>query len=307
MEAIIDVRGLFKRYGDVEALRGLNLRMRKGIFGFIGPNGSGKTTTIKILLGALRPDAGEAYVLGYDCFKESLEVRRRVGVLHENPSYPKNMTGLEYLAFVGSLYGLGKEEAKSRARGLLKSLDLEEAADRSIGGYSAGMRQRLGLAQALIGNPRLVILDEPTANLDPLGRAELLEMIKTLHKDQGMSFLIASHILPELQKICDQIGIISNGVMLEQGTIAELTKKYMENTFKVKVSNPHILIEELRKAEFVEEVSMKGDNIWIKANEPEKLYNQISKIIQDKKLKLLLFEQPQLDLEDLLKTLLGEK
>ena len=307
MEAIIDVRGLFKRYGDVEALRGLNLRMRKGIFGFIGPNGSGKTTTIKILLGALRPDAGEAYVLGHDCFKESLEIRRRVGVLHENPSYPKNMTGLEYLTFVGSLYGLGKEEAKSRARELLKSLDLEEAADRSIGGYSAGMRQRLGLAQALIGNPRLVILDEPTANLDPLGRAELLEMIKTLHKDQGMSFLIASHILPELQKICDQIGIISNGVMLEQGTIAELTKKYMENTFKVKVSNPHILIEELRKAEFVEEVSMRGDNIWIKANEPEKLYNQISKIIQDKKLKLLLFEQPQLDLEDLLKTLLGEK
>jgi len=307
LEAIIDVRGLFKRYGDVEALRGLNLRMRKGIFGFIGPNGSGKTTTIKILLGALRPDAGEAYVLGHDCFKESLEIRRRVGVLHENPSYPKNMTGLEYLTFVGSLYGLGKEEAKSRARELLKSLDLEEAADRSIGGYSAGMRQRLGLAQALIGNPRLAILDEPTANLDPLGRAELLEMIKTLHKDQGMSFLIASHILPELQKICDQIGIISNGVMLEQGTIAELTKKYMENTFKVKVSNPHILIEELRKAEFVEEVSMRGDNIWIKANEPEKLYNQISKIIQDKKLKLLLFEQPQLDLEDLFRSLLGEK
>jgi len=303
---VISTTDLNKRYGSIEALRGLNLRVEEGIFGFIGPNGSGETTTIKLLLGALRPDRGEARVLGYDCFRESLEVRRRVGVLHERAEYPKEMSGSEYLAFVGSLYGFRKEEARSKANRLLESLNLKEAADRSIGGYSAGMKQRLGLAQALIGDPKLVILDEPTANLDPLGRAELLEIIKALHKDQKVSFFIASHVLPELQRICDQVGIISKGVMLEQGSVADLTKKYVENTFKVETSNPQVLVEELQKVRFVEDVSVKGNSVWIKAREPDKLYNVVSQIVQVKNLQLLLFQRASLDLEELLKSLLEE-
>lgn len=304
---VISTRDLRKRYGSVEALRGLNLRVEEGIFGFIGPNGSGKTTTIKLLLGVLRPDGGEAHVLGYDCFKESLEVRRRVGVLHEKAEYPKEMSGSEYLAFVGSLYGFGKEEAQSKVNRLLESLNLKEAADRSIGGYSAGMKQRLGLAQALIGDPRLVILDEPTANLDPIGRVELLERIKVLHKDQDVSFFIASHILPELQKVCDQIGIIHRGVMREQGSVAELTKKYSENTFKIGVSNPKVLVEELQKVEFVENVSVEGDIVLVRVSKPDRLYDEVSRIIQEKKIQLSLFQRVSLDLEELFMSLMEEK
>lgn len=304
---IIEVRSLFKRYGGVEALRGLDLRVEEGIFGFIGPNGSGKTTTIKLLLGALRPDGGEAHVLGYDCFKESLEVRRRVGVLHEKAEYPKEMSGSEYLTFVGSLYGLRKGEARSRTNQLLESLNIKEAADRSIGGYSAGMKQRLGLAQALIGDPRLLLLDEPTANLDPLGRAEFLEMIKVLHRDRNVSFVIASHVLPELQKICDQVGVIARGVMLEQGSVADLTKKYSGNTFKVTVSNPEVLVEELRRVNFVEDTSLRDNSVWVRVSEPDRLYDEVFRIVRRKKLQLLLFQQASLDLEELFRTLLEGK
>jgi len=304
---IIEVRSLFKRYGGVEALRGLDLRVEEGIFGFIGPNGSGKTTTIKLLLGALRPDGGEAHVLGYDCFKESLEVRRRVGVLHEKAEYPKEMSGSEYLTFVGSLYGLRKGEARSRTNQLLESLNIKEAADRSIGGYSAGMKQRLGLAQALIGDPRLLLLDEPTANLDPLGRAEFLETIKVLHRDRNVSFVIASHVLPELQKICDQVGVIARGVMLEQGSVADLTKKYSGNTFKVTVSNPEVLVEELRRVNFVEDTSLRDNSVWVRVSEPDRLYDEVFRIVRRKKLQLLLFQQASLDLEELFRTLLEGK
>jgi len=304
---VISTRGLYKRYGNVEALRGLNLGVEEGIFGFIGPNGSGKTTTIKLLLGALKPDGGEAYVLGYDCFKESLEVRRRVGVLHEKADYPKEMSGSEYLAFVGSLYGLGKNAARSRVNQLLESLKLKDAADRSIGGYSAGMKQRLGLAQALIGEPELVFLDEPTANLDPLGRSELLEMIKTLNRDKNVSFVIASHVLPELQKVCDQIGVIAKGSMLEQGSISDLSEKYAKNTFKIEVSNPNILDEELRRIRSIESISIKDNQIWVTTLEPDKLYEEVFKIVQDKKLQLILFERESLDLENLFKALLEKE
>jgi ABC-2 type transport system ATP-binding protein len=208
---------------------------------------------------------------------------------------------------VGSLYGLRKGEARSRTNQLLESLNLKEAADRSIGGYSAGMKQRLGLAQALIGDPRLLILDEPTANLDPLGRAELLEMIKALHRDRNVSFVIASHVLPELQKICDQVGVISRGVMLEQGSVADLTKKYAGNTFKVEVSNSAVLMEELRKIEFVEDVSLREGSLWIRVREPDKLYDQVSRIVRRKKLQLQVFQQASLDFEELFMSLLGEE
>jgi ABC-2 type transport system ATP-binding protein len=304
---IISTQGLRKRYGNVEALRGLDLVVEEGIFGFVGPNGSGKTTTIKLLLGALRPDGGEAQVLGFDCFRESLEVRRRVGVLHEKADYPKEMSGSEYLVFVGSLHGLGKGETRERARGLLESLKLGDSAERPLGGYSAGMRQRLGLAQALIGDPRLVMLDEPTANLDPLGQAELLETIRELHREKGVSFVIASHVLPELQKVCDQVGVIARGVMLEQGSVADLTKKYAGNTFKITISKPDVLAEELRKSGLVEEVSLREGSLWVKASEPDKLYDQVSRIVRRKRLHLQVFQQAILDFEELFMSLLGEE
>jgi len=146
---------LEKNYGDIRALKGLNLRVSDGVFGFIGVNGAGKTTTIKILVGALRPDGGKAYVLGHDCVKESLMIRQKVGVLHEKPSFPKNTSGLDYLVFVAQLYGLPQNEAEKQSQNILVEVGLSSVAKRPTGSYSAGMKQRLGLAQALVGNQNL--------------------------------------------------------------------------------------------------------------------------------------------------------
>ena len=173
---VVFTNGLVKRFGNVEALRGLSLEVPKGVSGLVGPNGSGKTTLINILLGLLKPDDGEAYMLGLDCWRDSYQIKQRVGVLRENPGYPKHLTGNRYLKMIARIRDLPQPEVEVKKA--LESVELIGAGDRRIGEYSAGMLQRLGLAQALMGDPELIILDEPIANLDPLSRIKLLETIK---------------------------------------------------------------------------------------------------------------------------------
>jgi len=301
MEVIIAEK-LEKNFGDVRALRGLDLAVPEGVFGFVGVNGAGKTTTIKILLGALRPDSGAASVFGYDCAKESLKIRQKVGVLHEKPSFPKSTTGLDYLVFVAQLYGLPLIEAKNQSKRTLEEVGLFNVAKRPIGSFSAGMMQRLGLAQALVGNPDLIILDEPTANLDPIGRSDLLEMIRKLHADKNVDFLISSHILPELQTVCDHVGIINNGVMLVQGKAQEVVRKHAGHIFKVSVSEPETFLDLIQRSELVEETRRIGDIIWVKAKDATSFQNYVIEMAHRKKLGLSLFQRG--DLESALKNLL---
>lgn len=198
-----------KRFGRVWALRGLDLSVPRGrVFGFIGPNGAGKTTTIRICLGLLRPDAGEVRLFGEYPWNNP-DVRALVGVLHEQMAFPEHLRVRRFLEHAARIYGV--EKPREAAASVLKVVELDEAADRKISALSAGMRQRLGIAQALIHGPELVIADEPTANLDPLGRVEILNLIARLHKDEGVSFFISSHILPELARICDHIALIHEG------------------------------------------------------------------------------------------------
>lgn len=293
---------LEKNYGEVRALNGLNLRVSSGIYGFIGLNGAGKTTTIKILVGALKPDSGEAHVLGYDSVRESLRIRQKIGVLHEKPSFPKNVSGLDYLIFVAQLYGLSLNDAKKHSQNILEELGLSTFATRPTGSYSAGMKQRLGLAQALVGNPELVILDEPTANLDPIGRGELLDKIRKLQADKGVNFLISSHILSELQTVCDHVGIINNGVMLEQGEVQEVAQKHAGHVFKVIVSEPETFLDLIRQSELVEEFHTVGNAIWIKAKESTQFQKYVMDVVRQKKLALSLFQRG--DLENALRNLL---
>jgi ABC-2 type transport system ATP-binding protein len=292
---IITTEKLEKHYDDTRALRGLNLRVSNGIFGFIGVNGAGKTTTIKILVGALRPNGGKAYVLGYDCVKESLKIRQKIGVLHEKPSFPKNISGIDYLIFVGQLYELPRNEANRQSQSILEELSLSAAAKRPMGSYSAGMRQRLGLAQALVGNPELVILDEPTANLDPIGRRELLEIIRRLQADKGVNFFISSHILPELQTICDHIGVINKGILIEQGTVKEVVQKHAGHIFRIIVSDPKVLLDAFRKSDLVDEFHMVGDTLWVKSRKVTEFHDYVMEVIQRKKLQLSLFQQGDLE------------
>ncbi|MEM1563040.1 MAG: ABC transporter ATP-binding protein [Candidatus Bathyarchaeia archaeon] len=293
---IISTRELVKYFGNTAALQGLNLNVPCGISGFIGPNGAGKTTTINILLGLLKPDYGEATVFGLDCWRESFKIRRRVGVLHENNAYPGNFTGIRFLEHVANIYGFA--QAKKRAKEILSEVGLSEAADKPIKAYSAGMRQRLGLAQALIGDPDLVILDEPTANIDPLGRILLLDKIKEIHSSRGTSFLISTHILPELEKICSWVSIINKGRIVDQGYVRDLSAKYSANIYRIEVSNPHLLADRIREMEIVEEVWVEGENVYCRVKDLNRFYGEIPKIIADLNLQLRSFQYMRSSLEE---------
>jgi len=273
---IVYTRDLFKFFGDVVALDGLNLEVPKGICGFIGPNGAGKTTTINILLGLLKPDSGEAYVFGLDCWRNSYEIKRRVGVLHESPSYPRNFSAQRFLKYVSQIYGI--ENSEKRVFEMLKLVGLYDVRDRAIKGFSAGMLQRLGLAQALIGEPELVILDEPTANLDPFARIMFLDKVKEFYKDYGVNFLISTHILPELEKVCSWVSIIMNGVIVDQGFFQDLVSKYSANVYTVETSDPKLLARELEKTDFIKNVWIEGGKIHCKISDLDQFHRNLPAI-----------------------------
>jgi len=286
---IIETKGLVKFFGDVVALDGLDLRVPKGVSGFVGPNGAGKTTVIHILLGLLKADFGEAYVFNQDCWKNSYEIRSRVGVLLEDPSYPKSFTAERYLEFVAKIYEV--DQSMFKVKELLRDVDLYWARNRKIGSFSAGMLQRLGLAKALIGEPELVILDEPTANLDPIGRMKLLEKIRELWRDKNVNFFISSHILPELEEICSWISIINEGVIVDQGPIAELAKKYTPCEYKLEVENDEdLLVKRLNDLEFVEAIFVEGGKIICRVRDANRFCREVPRIVTELNLSLRKFQ-----------------
>lgn len=238
----IQTAELSKRFGRVQALQKLDLSVEAGIFGLIGPNGAGKTTLLRILLGLSRQDCGQAAVLGLDTRTQSIEIRRRVGVLHERPSFVPFMTCVEYLKGVAGIYG-----TDTNPRDLLSTVGLDDAYDRPIGELSAGMNQRLGIAQALIGKPELVFLDEPTSNLDVDGRDEIIRLIVDLNADLGVSFFIASHVLSELERACSSVAFIKTGRIIERGSVREIIEQWTKRTFRVICSEPKRLRESLRE------------------------------------------------------------
>jgi len=302
---VIEADGLTKRFGNVHALRGLNLRVGKGVMGLVGPNGAGKTTTIGILLGLLKPDGGKALIFGFDCWRDSFEVRSRVSVLHEKPVYPSSFTGRRYLEYVAEFYGIANP--KEQAARLLSVVGFSGAADRKISTYSAGMVQRIGLAQALIGEPELVILDEPTANLDPIGRAEFLEKIRELHQEQSISFLISTHILGELERVCDNVAIIDRGVMKEQGKIEELTKKHQPKDYMIVVSKPQLLSREIKKSGAAKEMRVEGGKVFVETDNRHRLQDEVIRIIQEHKLELVAMGPQYGILESIYRDVMEEK
>jgi len=208
------------RRQTVVAVRDLNLRVEAGeVYGLLGPNGSGKSTTLKIILGLVSPTQGRTEIFGRD--SRAVQSRVAVGFLPENPYFYKYLTGEETLRFFGKLCGLHGSILKGRIDQMLALVGLTEARDRRLGTYSKGMLQRIGLAQALIHEPRLVVLDEPTAGVDPAGSREICELILDL-KRRGITVLLSSHLLAQTQEICDRVGILARGVLVREGRLAEL-------------------------------------------------------------------------------------
>jgi ABC-2 type transport system ATP-binding protein len=225
-------------------LRGLDLEVRLGeIFGFLGPNGAGKTTTIKALMGIIRPTSGQIRILGHD--PGEISVKKRIGYLPETPYFYDYLTGREFLVLCGRLLDIGPGRIKERVAGLLALVKMEEAADKQLRKYSKGMLQRIGLAQALINEPDLVVLDEPLTGLDPLGRKEFKDIISML-KAQGTTVFFSSHILPDAESICDRVAIINRGKILKTGHLDDLLDARIESIELVCRNVPQPVLDDIR-------------------------------------------------------------
>lgn len=275
--ALIEVRNLVKSYGRVRALREVTFALQRGVHGLIGPNGAGKTTILKVLLGLTRADGGESKVFGLDSQSDSYKILERVGVLHEKPCLPKWTTGHEYLRYVANLKGVATPEGDVRR--VAETAGIAYALDKKIETYSAGMVQRIGLAAALIGEPELIILDEPTANLDPLGRIDILNTIWDLWEEHGVSFLISTHVLFELEKVCHDVVILHQGSVLDRGSISELRDKYFVKKYKVNVVDRSLFIDHFRKCKGVKDITVEDDEVVVTVEDQEIFFRELSGFI----------------------------
>ena len=222
----------------VTAVRNISFEVRPGeVYGLLGPNGSGKSTTLKILLGLVTPNQGRAMIFGQD--SRDYHSRRDVGFLPENPYFYKFLTAAETLRFYGKVCGMGGAALNKRIDELIHLVGLEDARDRRIGGFSKGMLQRIGLAQALIQDPRLVVLDEPTAGVDPAGSHQIRDLILDLKKC-GKTVLLTSHLLEQVQEICDRVGIMARGEMIREGALADLVSVKNQTEFVIENATPEI-------------------------------------------------------------------
>ncbi|MDQ3871823.1 MAG: ABC transporter ATP-binding protein [Chloroflexota bacterium] len=235
-EIPIRTRGLTKRYGELVAVDRLDLDVRPGeIFGLLGQNGAGKTTTILMLLGLTDPTAGEARVLGLDPARHPLEVKRRIGYLPDSVGFYGAMTGRENLRYTARLNGLTGPLAEDRIDQVLHQVGLTDRADTRTDTYSRGMLQRLGIADALVKDPEILILDEPTAAIDPLGVVEVLDLMRRLVDEEGISILLSSHLLTQVQSVCDRIGIFAAGRLIGRGAVSQLAQTFGEDAARIEV------------------------------------------------------------------------
>ena len=233
MTAVIEAVGLIKRYGPVVAVDDLNLTIPSGeVYGLLGPNGSGKTTTILMLLGLTEPTAGQVRVLGNDPSRNPLAVKRQVGYLPDSVGFYDELSARENLRYTAQLNGFARDDAETRIDEVLPRMGLRDGATRRVGAYSRGMRQRLGLADVLLKRPQVAILDEPTMGLDPEGALEFLDMIRGLKAD-GITVLLASHLLHQVQAVCDRVGLFHQGRIVLEGTVDALSERVLGGAYRI--------------------------------------------------------------------------
>lgn len=225
---IISTDNLVKEYGELKAVNQLNLAIKKGeVYGLLGPNGAGKTTTILMLLGRTEPTSGTAQIKGFDATRDSIAIKRFTGYLPDQVGFYSQRTGRENLVYTAGLNGISAVEADKKAVEVVELVGLTNVIDNKVKTYSKGMRQRLGLADVLIKEPDIIILDEPTIGIDPTGINEFLTLIRSLSKEQGITIMLSSHLLNQVQKICDRVGIFVKGNLLAEGSIEELAAELL--------------------------------------------------------------------------------
>ncbi|MEM2127237.1 MAG: ABC transporter ATP-binding protein [Candidatus Bathyarchaeia archaeon] len=267
-QPIVQTQDLTKYYGEVKAVDHLNLTVYEGeLFGFLGPNGSGKTTTLLMLMGLTVPTSGTATVAGYDIVKESREIRRVAGLLPEGAGYYEDLTARQNLDYIGQLNGIPKPERERRIKELLEAVGLERWGDTKVEKFSRGMKQRLGIAEVLIKKPKIAFFDEPTIGLDPQGVKEIRDIIFRLNREEGLTVFYSSHLLYEVQQTCRRVGFIRNGRLIATDTIENLSKKVAGAEgktleFELTEITPE-LVAEIRGLDGVASVEQEGLRLYV--------------------------------------------
>ena len=301
---VIETQGLGRTYKNIQALKSLDLKVQQNsIFGFLGPNGAGKTTTIKLMLGLIRPSAGSATVFGMDSVSQSVGIRARVGYLPQEPHFYEHMTARQTLRFVARFFFKAPAKAiEERVAEMLELVDLAEKADRPIKTFSGGERQRLGIAQAQVNYPDLLILDEPAASLDPLGRRDVLEVMSRLRKYTTVFY--STHILDDVQKVSDTVVILNKGTLVAQGPIEELLAGSEGVVYIVHLRGQ---VEAARKQVLSQPwvsgiISGKhnGESAWqVSVTDPQAAETQLLKLLVDGPVVVTEFRRKQYELEDI--------
>lgn len=304
MDIAVSCRSLTKRYGDVLALDKLTLDVPAGaVFGILGPNGAGKTTLLRLLTGLARPTAGEATVAGLSVTTQTNAIHRRISFLDQSPQYYSWMSGRELVTFVGELFGLRGADLRQRVDGALALTGLTDAANRRIGGYSGGMRQRLGLAQALVNRPDVLFLDEPASALDPSGRHEILTAIAGLRGETTVC--MSTHILADVERVCDSVAILDHGRLLVSAPVDELQEQYAQPVFELELDAGQSaeaaeqMLAMLRAEPWVGDVTRQADVVRVVVRDTQAAQREILPLVVARGVRLQRFERVRPDLEDI--------
>jgi ABC-2 type transport system ATP-binding protein len=308
MTLAVETVNLTKRYGRLTAVDKLNLNVSANtVHGFLGPNGAGKTTTIKVLVGLLRPDEGVARIFGEEVSGDKPDVRFKIGYMPELPKFPKHLNGWELLDIYGQMYGLSQQQRRDQLPKLLELVGLKGRENDLVGKYSKGMQQRLGIAQALLNEPELVILDEPSLGLDPVGMVEVRELIKNVVKE-GMTVFLSSHLLFEVQQVCSHVTIINKGVALVSDTIENVEHKIKgPATLQIEVTKlTKTIVENLKKLSFVSDVKTENNRLNITIQTQEDVRPQVSETITNSGGTIVSMNLTGQSLEDVFLQLVGK-
>jgi ABC-2 type transport system ATP-binding protein len=299
--------GLVRRFGSLTAVDGLNLEVRRGeIYGFLGPNGAGKSTLLRVLCTLLRPSAGHAIVAGHDVVDEPQEVRFRIGVALQEAALDDRQSGRELLTLQGRLYGLRSREIRIRLDDVLDLVDIGDAIDRRVGTYSGGMKRRLDLAAALMHNPEVLFLDEPTTGLDPTSRASVWSEVRRLNAELGMTIFLTTQYLEEADELADRVGIIARGRLVAEGPPAELKRSIALDVIVVKTEGADATaLEILRLMDVVDQVSVQDDTITVSTSDSSLALNAVVVALSQTRLKVRSLALRTATLDDVFAELTG--
>jgi len=276
MNYVVETSHLTKRYGKIIAVDNVSLRIGKEVFGLVGPNGAGKTTLLSLIAGLRRPTSGSIKIFGLDLKKKEVEIKKRMGVLNEKPGFLDNLSVFSQLLFVARIKGLRRDEARKEVLRCLEKVNMSKWADVNVGKLSAGMKQRVAIAQMMIGEPELLICDEPTSNLDPLGRETFFSILEEF-SERGATIVIASHLLFELERVCTTVAIMNKGKIVRQVKIDELASIIRKREFEIISSDKEKMAEVLSSFSWVDNIKVTSRGVEIIIKDVKRMWIELPK------------------------------